>query len=139
VHDLVAQARALPPPACVIAAGETTVTVRGSGRGGRCQELALAAALALDGVKDVVVLAGGTDGTDGPTDAAGGFADGETVARLRTAGVDPRAALDANDAHAALGASGDLLVSGPTNTNLLDLYLVVHGDCPAGGRAGPNS
>jgi len=139
VHDLVARARALPPPACLIAAGETTVTVRGSGRGGRCQELALAGALALDGAKYVVVLAGGTDGTDGPTDAAGGFADGGTVARLRTAGVDPRAALDANDAYTALRASGDLLVSGPTNTNLLDLYLVVHGDCSAGGRTAPSS
>jgi hydroxypyruvate reductase len=129
-RDLVARARALPPPACLIAGGETTVTVRGSGRGGRCQELALAAGLALEGVDDVVLLAGGTDGTDGPTDAAGGFADGTTAVRGRRAGIDPGAALEANDANAALGASGDLLVSGPTNTNLLDLYLVLHGHCP---------
>jgi hydroxypyruvate reductase len=129
-RDLVARARALPPPACLIAGGETTVTVRGSGRGGRCQELALAAGLALEGVDDVVLLAGGTDGTDGPTDAAGGFADGATAARGRRAGIDPGAALEANDANAALGASGDLLVSGPTHTNLLDLYLVLHGHCP---------
>jgi len=128
-RELVARARALPPPACLIAGGETTVTVRGPGRGGRCQELALAAALALDGVDDVVVLAGGTDGTDGPTDAAGGFADGTSATRSRAAGADPDAALAANDAYAALAATGDLLVSGPTHTNLLDLYLVVHGHC----------
>ena len=128
-RDLIVRARALPPPACLIAGGETTVTVRGSGRGGRCQELALAAGLVLEGVDDVVLLAGGTDGTDGPTDAAGGFADGASATRGRRAGVDPGAALEANDANAALGASGDLLVSGPTNTNLLDLYLVLHGHC----------
>ena len=128
-RELVARARALPPPACLIAGGETTVTVRGPGRGGRCQELALAAALALDGVDDVVVLAGGTDGTDGPTDAAGGFADGTSATRSRAAGADPDAALAANDAYAALAATGDLLVSGPTHTNLLDLYLVLHGHC----------
>ena len=135
-RDLVARARALPPPACLVAAGETTVTVRGRGRGGRCQELALAAALAIDGVEDVTVLAGGTDGTDGPTDAAGGVADGATVARARAAGIDPRAALEDNDAHGALAASSDLLVSGPTCTNLLDLYLVLHGACPPDGRTG---
>ena len=128
-RELVARARALPPPACLIAGGETTVTVRGPGRGGRCQELALAAGLALDGVDDVVVLAGGTDGTDGPTDAAGGFADGTSATRSRAAGADPDAALAANDAYAALAAAGDLLVSGPTHTNLLDLYLVLHGHC----------
>jgi len=128
-RELVARARALPPPACLIAGGETTVTVRGAGRGGRCQELAVAAGLALDGVDDVVVLAGGTDGTDGPTDAAGGFADGTSATRSRAAGADPDAALAANDAYAALTATGDLLVSGPTHTNLLDLYLVLHGHC----------
>jgi glycerate 2-kinase len=138
-RDLVARARALPPPACLVAAGETTVTVRGAGRGGRCQELALAAALALEGASDLVVLAGGTDGTDGPTDAAGGLVDGATASRARAAGIDPRAALDDNDAYPALARSGDLLVSGPTCTNLLDLYLVLHGPCPAGGRTEPSS
>jgi hydroxypyruvate reductase len=138
-RDLIARARALSPPACLIAAGETTVTVRGAGRGGRCQELALAAALALEADEDIVVLAGGTDGTDGPTDAAGGFADGASVARQRAAGVDPRAALEANDANAALAASDDLLVSGPTYTNLLDLYLVLHGACLSRGRTGPST
>jgi glycerate-2-kinase len=126
-RDLVTHARSLSPPAGLVAGGETTVTVHGPGRGGRCQELALAAAIELDGAADVVLLAGGTDGTDGPTDAAGGLVDGGTLARLRAAGVDPRAALDANDAYTALAASGDLLVSGPTCSNLLDLYLVLRG------------
>jgi hydroxypyruvate reductase len=124
-RDLVAQARALPPRTALIAGGETTVTVRGNGRGGRCQELALAAALALRPDDGLVVLAAGTDGTDGPTDAAGGIADAGTVARGERAGQVARAALDANDAHTFLGASGDLVVSGPTNTNLLDVYILL--------------
>jgi hydroxypyruvate reductase len=122
---LVERARALAPPACLIAAGETTVTVRGRGRGGRCQELALAASLALEPGDDLVVLAAGTDGTDGPTEAAGAVVDGSTAGRGAAAGLDPRAALDDNDAHTFLAATGDLLVTGPTNTNLLDLYLVL--------------
>lgn len=123
---LVAQARALAPPACLIASGETTVTVRGGGTGGRCQEFALAAALAIEGDDALIVLAAGTDGTDGPTDAAGGLVDGGSRRRAARGGVDARAALDANDAHRFLTASGDLVVTGPTNTNLLDLYLVLH-------------
>jgi glycerate-2-kinase len=101
------------------------VTVRGSGRGGRCQELALAAALDLAAHDHLAVLAAGTDGTDGPTDAAGALIDAGTVARGRAAGQDPGRALADNDAHAFLKASGDLIVTGPTNTNLLDLYLVL--------------
>ena len=112
-------------PACLIAGGETTVTVRGGGAGGRCQEFALAAALALDGVDGVVALAAGTDGTDGPTDAAGAMADGGSVKRARALGHDPRARLDDNDSNPVLAALGDLVVTGPTNTNLLDLYLLL--------------
>lgn len=119
------------PPCCVIAGGETTVTVRGQGSGGRCQELALAAAIELEGVPGVVVLAAGTDGSDGPTTAAGGVADGGSVRRARTAGVDLSAHLADNSSHAALEALGDLLVTGPTNTNLLDLYLIVVLDGPS--------
>jgi glycerate 2-kinase len=81
------------PPACLIAGGETTVTVRGKGKGGRCQEFALAAALAMEGIEDAVVLAAGTDGTDGPTDAAGAITDGQSVARARAQGLDPLARL----------------------------------------------
>jgi len=113
------------PPACVIASGETTVTVRGHGRGGRCQEFGLAAALALEGVDGIAALAAGTDGTDGPTDAAGALVDGGSIGRARAQGIEPRARLEDNDSNPALAASGDLVVTGPTNTNLLDLYLLL--------------
>ncbi|RPH84937.1 MAG: DUF4147 domain-containing protein [Candidatus Rokuibacteriota bacterium] len=124
-RELLGRARAMPGPACLIAGGETTVTVRGRGRGGRCQEFALAAALHLEAAEDLVVLAAGTDGTDGPTDAAGGLVDGSTVARGRTAGFEAARMLADNDAHTFLAAVGDSVVTGPTNTNLLDLYLVL--------------
>jgi hydroxypyruvate reductase len=113
------------PPACLIAGGETTVTVRGGGSGGRCQEWALAASIELDGVDGIVALAAGTDGTDGPTAAAGALADGASAGRARAMGHDPAARLAANDSNPALAALGDLLVTGPTNTNLLDLYLLL--------------
>ena len=115
----------LAPPACVIAGGETTVTVRGQGKGGRCQEFALAAALEMEGAEGAVILAAGTDGTDGPNDAAGAIVDGASAARARAQGVDPAARLADNDSHSVLKASGDLVVTGPTNTNLLDLYLLL--------------
>jgi hydroxypyruvate reductase len=113
------------PPACVIAGGETTVTVSGRGKGGRCQEFALAAALDMEGLRNVVMLAAGTDGTDGPTDAAGAVVDGESIGRARAHGSDPVASLAKNDSHDLLAGTGDLVVTGPTNTNLLDLYLAV--------------
>jgi len=113
------------PPCCVFAGSETTVTVRGQGNGGRCQELALAAAIELEGLTGAVVLAAGTDGSDGPTTAAGAIADGESARRARAAHVDLAARLADNDSHAALEPLGDLLLTGPTNTNLLDLYLIV--------------
>jgi glycerate 2-kinase len=124
-RDLVERARLLPGPVCMIAGGETTVTVRGSGRGGRCQEAALAAALAMTPGDDLVMLAAGTDGTDGPTNSAGGVVDADTVSRGRAARRDPAHALDDNDAYGFLDASGDHVMTGPTNTNLLDLYLVL--------------
>jgi glycerate 2-kinase len=123
-RDLVARARRLEPPACLIAAGETTVTVKGSGRGGRCQEFALAAALDLEPADRMTILAAGTDGTDGPTDAAGAIVDAESLGR-GAAAADARRALDNNDAYRFLAASGDLIVSGATRTNLLDLYVVL--------------
>ena len=126
-RELLERARGLQPPACLVAGGETTVTVRGRGKGGRCQEFALAAALELQPGDGLTVLAAGTDGTDGPTDAAGAVVDGATVGKGSAAGADARRALADNDAHHFLGASGDLIVSGPTNTNLLDLYLVLRG------------
>ncbi len=112
-------------PACVIAGGETTVTIKGRGKGGRCQEFALTAALAMDGLSDVVVLAAGTDGSDGPTEAAGAIVDRESAARARARGFDPEAGLAESDSNTVLGGAGDLVVTGPTNTNLLDLYMVL--------------
>jgi hydroxypyruvate reductase len=124
-RDFVGRARRLTPPACLIAGGETTVTVRGPGKGGRCQEFALAAALELRPTEHITILAAGTDGTDGPTDAAGAIVDAQSVARGAAAGADARRALADNDAHGFLRASADLIVCGPTRTNLLDLYLAV--------------
>jgi glycerate-2-kinase len=110
--------------ACLIAGGETTVRVHGAGRGGRSQEVALAAALELEGGTAVAMLAAGTDGTDGPTDAAGAYADGQTVARGRARGVDARAALADNDTYRFFAAEGGLLRTGPTGTNVMDLALL---------------
>jgi hydroxypyruvate reductase len=112
----------LPRPACLVAGGETTVTIRGQGKGGRNQELALAAAIALEGWEDVLLLTVATDGGDGPTDAAGAFADGTTVARAQ--GLNPAAYLANNDAYNFFQALGDLLITGPTRTNVNDLTLV---------------
>jgi hydroxypyruvate reductase len=112
-------------PVCLLAGGETTVTVRGPGRGGRSQELCLAAALALDGEPRVAMLAAGTDGSDGPTDAAGAFADGGSVARGARLGLDARACLARNDAHGFFAVEGGVLRTGPTGTNVLDLALVL--------------
>ena len=116
-----------PPPAYV-AGGETTVTVRGAGKGGRSQELALAFALEaakgpLADRSDWVFLAAGTDGRDGPTDAAGGIVDAATVTRIRTAGVDPVAAMEENDSYGALDAAGALLRTGATGTNVADVVV----------------
>ena len=117
-------------PACLVLGGETTVTVKGQGAGGRNQELALAAAIALDGYPlpddvEVAVVSLGTDGTDGPTDAAGGVAWRDTIARGRALGLDARAALADNDSYPYLGALGDLIVTGPTGTNVNDLVMVI--------------
>ncbi|MBI4318399.1 MAG: glycerate kinase [Chloroflexi bacterium] len=112
-------------PACIVAGGETTVTVRGTGMGGRSQELALAAAISIDGADGVVVLAAGTDGTDGPTDAAGAIVDGTTIARARRLGMDPAAYLANNDSYHFFQRLGDLVVTGPTRTNVNDLIIVM--------------
>ena len=116
--------RPAPRPACLVWGGETTVTVRGAGRGGRNQELALAAALALDGAPGVLLVALGTDGTDGPTDAAGAVVTGETAARARAIGLDPAAHLADNNAYPFFDALDDLLRTGPTGTNVNDLLFL---------------
>jgi len=116
-----------PPPACLVWGGETTVTVRGPGKGGRNQELALAAALALEGWSGILMMALATDGTDGPTDAGGAFVTGETAARARALGLDPRAALAANDSYPFFDALDDLIHTGPTGTNVNDLLFILVG------------
>jgi hydroxypyruvate reductase len=93
--------------------------------GGRNQEFALAAALEIDGLNGIVVLSGGTDGTDGPTDAAGGIVDGTTVQRARDQGLNARSYLERNDSYPLLKAVGDLLITGPTLTNVMDLRLIL--------------
>lgn len=115
----------LPPPAALAAAGETVVTVRGPGRGGRNQELVLSAALELEGAEGILVTSLGTDGIDGPTDAAGAVATWTTMARARARGLDPRAALERNDSHSFFRALGDLIITGPTGTNVMDVQLVL--------------
>lgn len=105
--------------------GETTVTVRGRGKGGRSQEVALSAAIALERAKGTAVLAMGTDGIDGPTDAAGAISDSETCERGRRAGLDPVAHLDDDDSYPFFRALGDLVITGPTGTNVTDLMILV--------------
>jgi hydroxypyruvate reductase len=118
----------MPPPACILSGGETTVTIKGGGRGGRNQEFALAAAMDLEGLQGMAVLCAGTDGTDGPTDAAGAVADGATVSRARALGLDPWTHLDQNDAYPLFEALGDLVMTGPTRTNVMDVYMVLIGE-----------
>ena len=110
-------------PTCVLAGGETTVTVRGDGLGGRNQEYALAAAMEIDGLDGVVALSAGTDGSDGPTDAAGAIVDGATIARGKAKGLAAVEFLQRNDSYHFLQVTGDLLRTGPTLTNVMDLQV----------------
>jgi hydroxypyruvate reductase len=114
----------LKRPVCLVIGGETTVTLKGDGQGGRNQEMALAAAIALHEWANVLIVCLGTDGTDGPTDAAGAFADGETVARAQAIGLDAVKFLDRNDAYNFFAPLDDLIMTGPTRTNVNDLALV---------------
>ncbi|MFQ6070788.1 MAG: glycerate kinase, partial [Candidatus Aminicenantales bacterium] len=114
-------------PACVISGGETTVTVKGKGKGGRSQEFVLAAAIGIEGLENVVILSAGTDGTDGPTDAAGALADGKTVERARKLGLDARHFLKENDSYHFFKRLGGLIITGPTLTNVMDLQLILVG------------
>ncbi|HEU0122675.1 MAG TPA: glycerate kinase [Bryobacteraceae bacterium] len=119
--------RPVAPPACILSGGETTVTLRGSGMGGRNQEFALMAGMELIDTPGIVALSAGTDGTDGPTEAAGGIADAGTVARAAKKGRSARADLDNNDSYRFLEAAGDLLVTGPTRTNVMDIRILLVG------------
>lgn len=127
--EIVSSGHPLTRPACVISGGETTVTLRGPGKGGRNQEFVLAAAMDIAGLENTVIFSAGTDGTDGPTDAAGAVCDGATVARARAAGLDPVEHLNQNDAYPLFQKLNDLIITGPTNTNVMDLRLVLVGNC----------
>lgn len=114
------------PRSCLIAGGEPVVNVVGKGRGGRAQEMALAAALEIERLapeRRVAMICAGSDGIDGPTDAAGGFADPQTAARARAGGFDPQAELARNNSYPVLQAAGDLLLTGPTGTNVADIFI----------------
>ncbi len=112
-------------PACLLSGGETTVTVKGSGKGGRNQEFALAAALAIPGMDAIVVLSAGTDGSDGPTDAAGAFADHLTLQRAARQQLDPQEYLENNDSYNFFDTLGDLYKTGPTHTNVMDMRIIL--------------
>lgn len=118
----------IAPPACILSGGETTVTLSPSpGKGGRNQEFTLAAMLKLGPLSGVTILSGGTDGEDGPTDAAGAFADDATLSSLSARGLDPHDFLQRNDAYHFFEATGDLLKTGLTHTNVMDVRIVLIG------------
>ena len=110
-----------------IAGGETVVNLTGHGKGGRNQEIALSAAAGIDGMDNVVVFSIGSDGTDGPTDAAGGYSDGRTAAVLRNKGIDIFDVLKDNDAYNALKETDGLIITGPTGTNVNDVAVLLIG------------
>jgi glycerate 2-kinase len=124
-REIVGTGRPMRPPCCVMAGGELTVTVSGPGRGGRAQEFALAAASEIAGLKRIWIAGFGTDGSDGPTDVAGAVVDGETVARATRHGLDAARALLSNDAYTFFAQAGGHIVTGPTGTNVNDLYLLL--------------
>ena len=115
----------IPLPACILSGGETTVNITGSGLGGRNQEFVLAAAIDIAERKNIVVLSGGTDGGDGPTDAAGAIADTNTFKRAESMGLNPSRYLFNNDSYNFFKKLGDLLITGPTNTNVMDLRIML--------------
>jgi glycerate 2-kinase len=123
MHAAIARERPIRPPACIITGGETTVTLKGDGLGGRNQEFVLAAAIDIAGLPGTVIFSAGTDGSDGPTDAAGAIADGDTLRR----NPDARAFLERNDSYRYFQSLDDLVITGPTNTNVMDVRLILTG------------
>lgn len=124
-REVAAKDRPFAKPVVILSGGETTVTLRGEGKGGRNSEFLLSLALGIDGVAGIAAFAADTDGIDGSQDNAGAFCDGTTAARLRSAGLDPRAMLSANDAWNAFDALDDLFVPGPSGTNVNDLRAML--------------
>lgn len=130
-REVALKGRPFAPPVVILSGGETTVTLRGKGKGGRNSEFLLSLALEIDGVAGITALAADTDGIDGSEDNAGAFADGGSAARMRRAGLDPAQALARNDAWSAFDAIGGLFVPGPTGTNVNDFRAILIGDVPA--------
>jgi glycerate 2-kinase len=124
-REILSSGNPLPRPACVLSGGETTVTLKGHGLGGRNQEFALTGAFEINGLEKVVLLSGGTDGTDGPTDAAGAIVDYTTIQRAQSLGLDPEVYLEDNDAYPFFQRLGDLLITGPTQTNVMDVRVLL--------------
>lgn len=112
-------------PLCLLFGGESRVTIKGKGIGGRNQELCLSAAIALEGKENVILLSAGTDGNDGPTDAAGAICDGHTVLRANQLGMDPTTFLEDNNSYNFFKKLDDLIITGPTNTNVMDIQIVL--------------
>jgi len=124
-REVIKTGHPIEAPACILSGGETTVTITGQGLGGRSQEFSLAAAIDIADVDGVVVLCAGTDGTDGPTDAAGAIADTHTMSRAQSAGLNPHQFLTDNDSYHFFDQMNDLYKTGPTNTNVMDLRIVL--------------
>ncbi len=124
-REIISTQNPIAKPACILSGGETTVVIKGKGKGGRNQEFALTCALEIDGMEKVVILSGGTDGTDGPTDAAGAIADYKTMERARHMGLNPFLYLSNNDSYHFFERLGDLLITGPTNTNVMDVRIML--------------
>jgi len=125
IKEVLKSGHPVPPPTCILSGGETTVAVRGKGLGGRNQEFALALASRIVGCTGVVALCAGTDGTDGPTDAAGAIVDDATIKRAEALGLSYRRYLEANDAYRFFKKTGELLFTGPTNTNVMDMRVIL--------------
>ena len=125
VREVISTNHPVQKPACILSGGETTVIVKGKGRGGRNQEFALAGAFEIDGLEKVVLLSGGTDGTDGPTDATGAVSDHTSISRARKMGLDPKVYLENNDSYNFFKKLGDLLITGPTHTNVMDVRILL--------------
>jgi hydroxypyruvate reductase/glycerate 2-kinase len=115
----------MPLPACILAGGETTVTMKGKGIGGRCQEMALSFGIEVSGLEGVLLLAAGTDGNDGTTDSAGAFADGDTLQNGKDLQMDARNDLYNNNSNAYFRETGGLIFTGPTGTNVMDIYMIL--------------
>jgi glycerate 2-kinase len=125
LREAISSGNPVPPPACILSGGETTVTIKGNGKGGRNQEFALAAAIEIAGLGNALVLSVGTDGTDGPTDAAGAVATGDTVKQALAKGLHARSHLNNNDSYPFFDAVDSLVKTGPTGTNVMDLHILL--------------